>query len=207
MNRADKLRGIYAIVQDGLPGAVTLARAALESGIRIVQYRAKDGIVPSHARELRALTRMHDALLIINDDWTAVPAFDADGVHVGPEDASLARLHDLRRQLHGRLLGFSAATPDEAKAAEGAGADYLGVGSVYATASKDDAGAPIGIAGLRMVAAATAVPVAAIGGISARNLAAVRESGVAMAAVLSALAGADDPHEAAAVLVRTWNAP
>ncbi len=101
-----------------------------------------------------------------------------------------------------RLVGLSCGTPAEARTA--GDADYLGVGSVYATASKADAGTPIGIAGLLAVARETTLPVAAIGGIDAANLHEVRSAGVAMAAVISAVAAAGDAAAAARTLVELW---
>jgi thiamine-phosphate pyrophosphorylase len=203
--RAAGLHGIYAIVNESAQqDPVGLTRAILYGGARIVQYRAKSGIIPDHVRALRALTRAHDALLIINDDWRAVSVYDADGVHLGPDDARTEDLEPIRRALRDRLIGVSCGTGDEARAA--VQADYIGVGSVYATVSKADAGEPIGIEGLRAVAAATALPVAAIGGITLELLPQIRDSGVAMAAVISAIAAAADPRAATAALVRAWNA-
>lgn len=201
--RARLLRGIYAIVNEThAPHPVALTRAILEGGARIVQYRAKGGIVPEHAREIRELTRRHAALFIVNDDWRAVQTYDADGVHLGPDDAQPGDLAAIRDALPDRLIGVSCGTPQEARMA--ADADYIGVGAVYATSSKADAGDPIGIAGLRAVAAACPLPVAAIGGITLAVLPDVRETGVAMAAVISAISAASDARAATAALVRTW---
>ena len=197
------MRGIYAILNEERD-PIELARAILDGGVRIVQYRAKTGIVMEHASQLRVLTREHDALFIINDDWRAAQTFDADGVHLGPDDANVAQLATIRTSLGDRLIGLSCATVEEARAAQAAGADYMGVGSVFATASKADAGEPLGIEGLQRVAAATTLPVAAIGGIDLQNLPAVRATGVAMAAMISAFSGASDPAWVAEQLVRVW---
>lgn len=204
--RAALLRGIYAIVNEGAAtDPVALTRAVLQSGVCIVQYRAKSGIVPAHAHALRDLTRASKALFIINDDWRAVRAYDADGVHLGPEDALPGDIAAIRAALPDALIGISCGTPEEARTAgAGEAADYIGVGAVYATSSKADAGAPIGIEGLRRVAHAARLPAAAIGGITLERVAQVRASGVAMAAVISAIAGDADPGRAAAELVRAW---
>ncbi len=196
------LSGIYAIVNEGAPDPVALTRAILAGGARIVQYRAKSGIVPDHARALRELTRAHGALFILNDDWRAVEAYDADGVHVGPEDAQPKDLQQIRAALQHRLIGVSCAVESEARMAQAAQVDYIGVGSVYATSSKADAGAPIGIAGLVRVARATDLPVAAIGGITLDSIAEVSATGVAMVAVISAISAATDPQAATKALVR-----
>lgn len=204
--RAALLHGIYAIVNEHAPrDPVELTRAIVEGGARIVQYRAKSGIVPAHAQAMRALTRDRNALFIINDDWRAVQTYDADGVHLGPEDAVPEDLAAIRAALPDKLIGLSCGTPEEARVADESDVDYIGVGAVYATDSKADAGDPIGIAGLQRVAAVTRLPVAAIGGIALRDVSEVRASGVAMAAVISAIAGADEPREATACLVRAWS--
>jgi thiamine-phosphate pyrophosphorylase len=200
------LRGIYAILNEERD-PVELARAILDGGVRIVQYRAKRGIVSAHASELRTLTRDCNALFLINDDWRAVETFDADGVHLGPDDAKVMDLPEIRRALGDRLIGVSCGTVEEARAAQAAGADYIGAGSVFATSSKSDAGNPIGVEGLHRIAAATTLPVAAIGGIDEQNLQAVRATGVAMAAMISAFTFASDPQKAAERLVQMWGAP
>lgn len=199
-----RLNGIYVIVNEGDAHPITIARAALAAGARILQYRAKSGIVPENARALRALTREYGALFLLNDEWQAVEAYEADGVHVGPEDANLHDLAAIRAAIGDRVLGVSCGTEEEARLAERGGADYIGVGAVYATTSKADAGAPIGIAGLHRVAASTHLPVAAIGGITCDSIAEVRGAGAAMAAVISAVSAAPDPQRAAEALVREW---
>jgi len=201
--RAALLHGIYAIVNES-PHAVDIARAALSAGVSVVQYRAKGGIVAETLHALRAATRERGALLIVNDDVAAVRAFDCDGVHLGPDDAGFSNAQRVRAALPESMIGLSCGTVEEAAQQRTAGADYLGVGSVYATASKDDAGAPIGIEGLQRIASVAALPVAAIGGITIENLAEVRGSGVAMAAVISAISSARSPRAAAQALVDAW---
>jgi len=200
----NELHGIYAIVNGEGADPVALTKAILAGGCRIVQYRAKSGIDTQHARRIREATRRAGALLLLNDDWRAVYACDADGVHLGPEDATFEDLRAIRAALPERLVGFSCGAPQEAIRAEEAGADYAGVGSVFATGSKSDAGVPIGVEGLRAVTAATALPVAAIGGITADVLPSIRRTGVAMAAILSAIASASDPRAVTAQLVQLW---
>jgi thiamine-phosphate pyrophosphorylase len=202
--RAELLHGIYIILNEE-PRMLELARAVLAAGVRIVQYRAKGGIVPEHVRTLRALTRERDALLVMNDDWRAAEEFDCDGVHFGPGDAGFERVAPVRVALPERLIGLSCGTLDEVRAANASDVDYLGVGSVYATTSKADAGAPIGTQALGALAKAAAWPVAAVGGITAASLPEVRRSGAAMAALISAVACAAQPQRAAQQLVDTWN--
>lgn len=200
-----RLRGIYAIVNEGSPDPVDLSRAILAGGVRIVQYRAKSGIAADSLHALRNLTCDAGALLIVNDDWRAAIAFDADGVHVGPDDARPEDLRGIREAIGTRILGISCGTPEEAAAAQRIGADYIGAGCVFPTQSKADAGDPIGVAGLTAIVRSTPLPVAAIGGITRSHLAQVRTAGAAMAAVISALAQ-PDPERAARDLVGEWSA-
>lgn len=176
----------------------------LSGGVRILQYRAKSGLVHARARAMRDLVRAAGALFILNDDVEAALWIDADGVHVGPQDSAWKELSWVRERLGDRLLGLSCGSVAEAQFAQKSGADYIGVGSCFATLSKLDAGVPIGLDGLRAVVAATSLPVAAIGGITVRNITEVASCGVAMAAVISALSG-EDAATAARELVRLWN--
>ncbi len=203
--RVSRLRGIYAILNED-DDVLRLARATLDAGVHIVQYRAKHGIVSGHLRALRDMTSHVGALLIVNDDWRAVAEFDCDGVHLGPDDDGFVDLAPVRATIGARIIGLSCGTVEEARIANRLGADYIGVGSVYLTASKTDAGEPIGVDGLRRVAEVATMPVAAIGGITARNVAAVRETGVGMAAVISAISAAADPECATRELVDLWRA-
>jgi thiamine-phosphate pyrophosphorylase len=201
------LRGPYVIVNDGhgSPDPVDIVRACIGAGVHVVQYRAKRGIDVARLRALRGITAETGTLLVVNDDIEAALAFDCDGVHLGPDDGAFGGLDLVRERSIDRLIGVSAGTPEEARAAQAAGADYIGIGAVFATASKVDAGAPIGLDGLRAVAAACDLPAAAIGGIGAANMAEIARTGVAMAAVISAVASAPDPAAAARELVAIWN--
>jgi len=205
LQRRALLHGIYVIL-NASPHALELASTVLDAGVRIVQYRAKSGIDATIVETLRRVTSEHGALLILNDDWRAARAFDCDGVHLGPQDDGFAQVATVREALPNNLIGLSCGTIEEVRAANAAGVDYLGVGSVYATASKSDAGAPLGTGVLRALVRASAVPVAAIGGITAASIPEIRHSGVAMAAVISAVSGAADPGHATRELVDAWNA-
>jgi thiamine-phosphate diphosphorylase len=201
--RARSLHGIYVILNERLE-MLNIAKAALDAGVSVLQYRAKLGIVPEHLRALRLLARERDAILIVNDDWRAAKTFDCDGVHLGPGDSGFGGADEVRFNLPDALIGLSCGTIEEITRANAADVDYLGIGSVFPTASKADAGAPIGIDGLRALAAQTRLPVAAIGGLTLQNVAEVRATGVAMGAVISAIAAAPDPRRAASDLVAAW---
>ncbi len=197
--------GIYAIVDTEVStGPLALLGDMLAAGVRIVQLRAKAGVDRELVRAMHAVTTTAEARLIVNDDFDA--ALEADGWHGGQEDIVARDLAIMRARLGTRLLGVSCGTPEEARRAEAAGADYVGTGPFAATATKGDAGAPIGEAGLAAVVAAVRIPVVAIGGIDASNLARVAQSGARMAAVISAIARADDPRAMTEQLVHAWAA-
>jgi thiamine-phosphate pyrophosphorylase len=168
-----------------------IAAAAIEGGATMVQLRAPElgeEELAALAPALVARSREAGVPLIVNDRVDVAVAAGADGAHVGQDD----ELGDARARLgRERLLGISVGVPDEARAAERAGADYLGV-TVWATETKPDA-RPIGLEGLREVAGATALPVVGIGGIDAGNAADVLDAGAAGIAVIGAVAAADDP--------------
>lgn len=182
-----------------LPGRDLLAvcRAALRAGAGALQLRGKDWSGRQLYEVGLALRRLADetgALLFVDDRVDVAQAVGADGVHVGQEDLP-ARVV---RALLGpeAIVGVSAATPEEARQAEADGADYLGVGSVWATGSKADAGEPVGLEGLRAVVAATRLPVVAIGGVDAGRAREARAAGAAGVAVISAVMAAPDPARA-----------
>lgn len=174
-------------------GHLTIARAALRGGARVIQLR--DKTTPPRpllhiAREIRQLTRESGALLMINDQLDLALLCEADGVHLGPDDWPIAAVRQIAPA--GFLIGASCGTPDEARTAQRAGADTIGIGAVYATSTKTDAGGAIGLDGLRAVMNATSLPCAAIGGIGLNNIGAVAQTGVQMACVISAIASAGD---------------
>jgi len=196
-----RLRGVYALVEPDRVEPVAFTEALLRGGIRLVQVRAKRGIDAATLLAIVGRVRAAAGLALVNDDVRLARL--ADGVHLGQEDAALLDLPALRRALGTGVIGLSCGTPQEARAADPALVDYLGAGPAFATPSKDDAGLPIGLSGVRAVVEATALPVAAIGGIGLETLARVRETGAAMAAALSALV-CDDVETAARALVARW---
>lgn len=172
--------------------------AAVRGGATVIQYREKDAPAREmieNALALLDLCRTHNVPLVINDRVDVALAVDADGVHVGQDDMPAA----IARKLIGRnkIVGVSAANPDEARAAIADGADYLGVGAIFATGSKSDAGTSIGMPGLIQVARVSSVPVVGIAGINSSNAASVIRAGASGVAVISAVVGADNIEQAA----------
>lgn len=211
MRTSDGLRfplaGIYAIVEPHRHGGALAAYvgALVAGGIRLVQVRAKPRPEPAAIRLVADLLHAVEGIVLVNDDLAG--ALVADGIHVGQDDLAGHDPAMLRARLDGRIIGLSCGTPAEARAVPvPLRPDYLGVGPIFATASKADAGGPIGVSGVRAVVAATALPVAAIGGIARANLGRVRESGATMAAMISSLATAADPAAEARACIAAWNA-
>lgn len=184
-------------------GLVDVVRAALRGGAPAVQLRAKTEPARQTvalARVLREETRAAGALLFVNDRLDVALVAGADGAHVGDDDIPVPAAR--RIVPPGFLLGRSVETPEQAARAREEGADYVGVGPVYETASKDDAGLPVGLARVSAVAEAAGVPVVGIGGIEAENAAEVARAGAAGVAVIRAVMQAPDPEEAVRELRR-----
>lgn len=194
--------GLYVITTAqtaGGEGHLDVVRAALAGGADAVQLRDKEaGGGELYRVALEALKLMRKGggspLFLVNDRVDVALAAGADGVHLGQEDlpASAAR----RILGEGAVLGVSAGSVEEARAAEEEGADYLGVGPIFPTPSKPDAGEPLGLEGLRAIRRVVNIPLVAIGGINEENLEEVFEAGADGVAVISAVASAPDLEEA-----------
>ncbi len=199
MNRVDL--SVYVIIDRGIAGdhsILDVVRAAIRGGASVMQLRAKTATTRETVElgeALYKITSQAGVPLIINDRLDIALAVEAEGVHLGHDDMPVA----IARRLIGpdRILGASPETLEEARQMERDGADYLGVGDVYGTSSKPDAGLPIGVEGLAEVVRAVSIPVVAIGGITPDNAGAVIEAGAAGVAVISAIAAAPDPEAAA----------
>ena len=186
---------LYAVTDRAWVGRQTLCQqveAALQGGVTCIQLREKhldrDAFL-AEARQICALCRRYGVPFIVNDDLDVALACGADGIHVGQDDMPAA---EVRRRAGRRLIvGVSAHTPEEARLAEAAGADYLGAGAVFGSATKTDASL-LTPAGLQAVCAAVHIPVVAIGGVNARNILQLQGSGAAGAAVVSGIFGAPD---------------
>jgi thiamine-phosphate pyrophosphorylase len=177
--------------------------AALDGGLDVVQLRDKaatDRERYETGLRLRELTAEAGVPLLVNDRIDLAAAVDADGVHLGQTDLPVAVARE--RLGESAVVGVSASTVEQAEAAAAAGADYLGVGAVYGTDSKDVSGDRDGIGTERIAAVADAVeiPVFGIGGIDASNAAPVVEAGATGVAALSAITAAEDPEAATAAL-------
>ena len=198
--------GLYGITAEKFSRGrsnVEVAAAMIAGGIRVIQYREKQRDKPAdvmlaECQTIRRITREASALFIINDFPDLAVAVDADGVHVGQDDHPVAEV----RRLIGphRLIGLSTHSPAQAEAAVAQGADYIGVGPLYATQTKEGVCAPVGLGYLDYVVRHSPLPFVAIGGIKAHNLDEVLQHGARSVCLVTEIVGADDVAGTAATL-------
>ncbi len=196
-----RIAGVY-VLTDETGDPVSLARDALAGGARAIQLRDKQrdaGLVLPTARAIAALCRSAGALFIVNDRVDVALAAGADGVHLGQTDLPLGEARSLLGP--DAWIGVSVEDAEQVRQAEVGGADYLGVGPIFGTATKPDAGDAVGLEQLRRFSAITSLPIVAIGGITARDARAVMTAGAAAVAVITAVSRAPDPRAATAALV------
>lgn len=201
------ISGLYLITDQDHDGhLLERVRQALAGGVRVLQYRDKQSEPATKLATARALAAIcHDAgvTFLINDDPQLALAAEADGVHLGQGDMTLAEARALLGPQ--RIIGVSTRTPELARQAEADGADYIGAGALYPTASKDDA-QHIGLEGFKTIRAAVHLPIVAIGGIVAANAAPVINAEADAVAVISAVMSDPRPTLAARELALLFNA-
>lgn len=194
---------LYAVTDRTWLGEKTLCEVveeALKGGVTCVQLREKhldQEAFCAEARALLPLCRRYGVPLIINDNVDVALAVDADGVHLGQDDLDLP--HARQRLGPDKLIGVSAHNVEEATLARAQGADYLGVGAVFGSSTKDDASAlPPGM--LKKICGAVDCSVVAIGGVNKENLSQLAGSGMAGAAIVSGIFAQKDVQQAARAL-------
>lgn len=177
---------------------------AIEGGATLFQFREKgtNALTGEKKRmlaaELQDVCRRQAIPFLVNDDIELAVKLEADGVHIGQEDAALS---DVRKRLSGKIIGVSVHTMEEAIKAIDEGADYLGIGPVFPTATKADAQPVQGTKLIEEIrSAGLSIPIVGIGGIQAENAAQVVSSGADGVAVITAISQAASPKEAAAQL-------
>lgn len=169
-----------------------VARALLESGLKILQYREKSASMRQKYADcqfLRQLTREYGCCFIVNDHVDLALATDADGIHIGQDDMPVRAI---RKLAPGLVIGLSTHSPAQALQAAADGADYIGVGPIFPTRTKEDVVAPVGFEYLDWVVDNIALPFVAIGGIKAHNIGDVARHGAKCFALVSELVGARD---------------
>lgn len=199
------MQGVYLITdtegQDRY-SHIELADAAYRSGVQMVQYRAKDRSdrkALAEIREIADLKSKGDQLLIVNDRPDLAKIGGADGVHLGQDDLPISAA----KQLLGEeaIVGGTSANLDEARQVEKAGADYVALGHIFATSTKEKKYAPRGLNTLARVRQEIHSPLVAIGGITLENAPQVIDAGADVIAVSSAICQAENPQQTAAGLV------
>ena len=194
---------LYAVTDQAWVGRQTLLEQiedALKGGATIVQLREKKMDEDSFVEEaiaVRDLCQKYNVPLIINDNVDVALKSKADGVHVGIEDAPVAEIR--KRVPAGFIIGATCKTVEQAKAAEAAGADYMGVGAVFPSPTKTNA-VRITNEQLREIVSSVSIPAVAIGGISYEKVCEIKGSSVSGVAVVSAIFGAEDIEKATALL-------
>ena len=193
-DKSDDVEKFLKTIEDGIKG-----------GVSVVQIREKTADTLDFynlALKVKEITTKYDVPLIINDRVDVALAIDAEGVHVGQSDMPC----DVTRKLVGpdKIVGVSAATIDEAKKAEKDGADYIGSGAVFPTATKDDA-PKITKKDLKEIVNSINIPVVAIGGITLENAHELSDTGIAGLSVVSAIMSSDNPKKSSEELLKIFN--
>jgi thiamine-phosphate pyrophosphorylase len=202
--KIERLSGLYVVIDTQALGSrshIKVAGQAIRGGAKVIQLRDKEHSRKELlliAQELRSLCAEQDVLFIMNDYLDIALAVGADGLHVGQDDLPV-RL--ARRLLPiDKILGCSARTVEKATVAQSDGADYIAIGAMYPTPTKE-AAEVVGPERLRQIKQGVALPLVAIGGISRDNVGEVLAAGADAVAVISAVLGAEDVEEAARQLV------
>lgn len=185
---------LYAVTDRSWLGDRTLAdqvEESLKGGATFIQLREKNLDFDSFVKEARAIKKLTDAYnipFVINDAVDVALAVDADGVHVGQDDLDAG---ELRKLLGDKIIGVSADTVELALKAEADGADYIGVGAIYATATKTDAEV-VAFETITAICQAVTIPVVAIGGLNESNILSLTGTGVDGVALVSAIFSKQD---------------
>ena len=172
---------------------LTVLDETLAGGATIIQLREKDISGREYfdiAREVRSLTSKYNVPLIINDRVDIMQAVEADGVHLGEHDIPLP---EVRRIAPEKIIGYTVHNFDELRHAQDKGADYIGVGPVFKTATKTVAAPTLGTAGLQELVQQSSIPCVAISGINSKNAFEAAACGVAGCCIISDILRADDP--------------
>lgn len=188
--------GIYALTSEPHSlgrGNIETSREILAAGVKILQYREKNkkqGEMYQECLALRKMTREAGAMFLVNDHLEIAVAVEADGVHIGQDDLPL----HVVRQIVGpaRIIGVSTHSPEQARAAVDGGADYIGVGPIFATQTKTDVCTPVGLDYLKYVVENVDIPFVAIGGIKEHNLSEVVKAGASTVALVTEIVGSPD---------------
>lgn len=198
--------GLYLILTDPVAGYEACAKAAVDYNVRYLQLRMKDAprtAVLETARTIRAITRDTSTRFILNDDLAVAIESDADGLHLGQSDPSLAEART-EWNIPGKLFGLSTHSAEQARNALKCAPDYIGVGPVFPTPTKINAAPALGPKEVGRIIQGSPLTAVAIGGIDSNNLPNVLESGIKNFCVVRAVNESADPASAIRNLQTIW---
>ncbi|HOK48236.1 MAG TPA: thiamine phosphate synthase [Bryobacteraceae bacterium] len=198
--------GLYLVLTDPVAGYEACAAAAVETGVRYVQLRMKNRPqkeVLEVAHRLRRITQSSGTRLIINDDLEVATEVDADGVHLGQQDLDLAEAR-ARWPRPGKIFGLSTHNEEQELAARRLAPDYIGVGPVFPTASKENPDPVLGVDRAARIVRGSPLTAVAIGGIDAARLPGLLRAGIYNFCVLGAVCRNPNPRAAIEELQRIW---
>ncbi len=182
--------GLYLITDPAYPKSQVIS--ALSGGVKVLQIRNKDACKKDFIEEVKmyqTLTKEKDIPLIVNDRVDVAKLLDVDGVHICQDDTELKKCREL---LPNKIIGVSVCTVAEAKKAQTDGADYLGVGAMFPTATKKDAKV-VSLATLRAIQKAVSIPIVCIGGITLANVQQLISEEIKMVAIISDILASSNP--------------
>lgn len=190
--------GIYGITAEKFScgrSNLEVAKAMIEGGTKVIQYREKRHLkdyrdILEECWQMRKLTKEHGVCFIVNDFVDIAMLVDADGVHVGQEDLPVRAVRSLLGP--DKIIGLSTHSPEQAKQAERDGADYIGVGPLFTTQTKENVCAAVGLEYLKHVATHSSLPFVAIGGIKEHNIKDVIDCGARTVCLVTEIVGADN---------------
>jgi thiamine-phosphate pyrophosphorylase len=189
--------GIYAITAEKFSQGrsnIQVVKEMIRGGVTVIQYREKhtDKTIREifeECKQIRDITREHDVLFIVNDFVDIAMLVDADGVHVGQDDLPVDQVRTL---VGDKIIGLSTHSPEQAQKALEIGADYIGVGPIFETHTKDNVCDPVGMGYLEHVIAQVPIPFVAIGGIKEHNILDICQRGAKTICLVTDIVGADD---------------
>lgn len=197
------IKGLYVITAQANDRThIDVAREALDAGAKIIQYREKNKSFEDMVTDcflINEFCKEHDATFIVNDSIKLALAADADGVHLGQMDDSVLKAKEM---LEGRLIGLSITSLADLKKVNHKNVDYLGVGPIFETPTKEDATPAIGLDGLKKIRSKTKLPIIAVGGINKTNCIDIYKAGINGIAVISAISFARNIKEATKEMIK-----
>ena len=198
--------GLYVVMTNPVVGYEACAQAAVNCGVPFIQLRMKNATrdeIVSNAWKIREVTRGTDSLFIVNDDVTIAKEVDADGVHLGQRDMSLAEAREIW-DAPGKIFGLSTHSEEQAKAAIAQKPDYIGIGPIFPTPTKAIADPDLGVERAGSIAKATPLPHVVLGGIDETNLAEILRAGAVNYCAVRAIMESPNPERIIKQLQAIW---